>query len=108
MQQQKWGRVWGRGRRRWRRAVVVAAAAVVAVAVAVVAVVVRAVAVMIMMMRAVRERVMRVRCKWVIGKWSMFIWKRIEVGRKLGLEGTSVRGRGAGRCAICGQLVMPT
>ena len=84
-----------------------AAAAVVAVAV-VVAVVVQAVAVMMMMMRAVRERVMRARCKQVIGRWSMFIWKRIEVGRKLGLEGTSVRGRGAGRCAIRGQLAMPT
>ena len=38
----------------------------------------------------------------------MYVWKRIEVGRKLGLEGTSVWGRGVGRCAIHGQLAMPT
>ena len=37
----------------------------------------------------------------------MYIWKRIEVGRRLGLGGISVWGRGVGRCIICGQLVMP-
>ena len=37
----------------------------------------------------------------------MYICKRIEVGRRLRLGGTSVQGRGVGRFVNCGQLVMP-